>query len=335
MKSKKAALQFPEGLLMYSCVIADILERFAGVETLIMGDVTYGACCVDDFTAKALGCDFMVHYGHSCLVPIDVSQMNMLYVFVDIQIDVDHLVESLKANFKPEEHIILAGTIQFAASLQLAKNKLKNYFKNLTIPQSKPLSHGEVLGCTSPTFLQGDVVIFLADGRFHLESLMIHNPQIPYFYKYDPYNKKLTLESYGHNEMKRMRYDAIEESKKAKKVGLIQGTLGRQGNPNILSHLEEILTERGIPYIIVLLSEIFPWKLSLFQDVDAWVQVACPRLSIDWGYAFEKPLLTPYEAEVAFTSTQWKDVYPMDYYSANSGPWTNYYYTRKKRKKQI
>ena len=37
------------------------------VDTLIMGDVTYGACCVDDFTAAAMGCDFMVHYGHSCL----------------------------------------------------------------------------------------------------------------------------------------------------------------------------------------------------------------------------------------------------------------------------
>lgn len=26
-----------------------------------------------------------------------------------------------------------------------------------------------------------------------------------------------------------------------------------------------------------------------------WVQIACPRLSIDWGEAFSKPLLTPYE----------------------------------------
>ncbi len=42
-------------------------NRFAGVSTIIMGDVTYGACCVDDFTARALGADFMVHYGHSCL----------------------------------------------------------------------------------------------------------------------------------------------------------------------------------------------------------------------------------------------------------------------------
>lgn len=54
--------------------------------------VTYGACCVDDFSARALGADFMVHYGHSCLVPIDVtSGLRMLYVFVDIKFDVQHV----------------------------------------------------------------------------------------------------------------------------------------------------------------------------------------------------------------------------------------------------
>ena len=46
-------LQFPEGLLMYACMISDIIERHVpGATTFIMGDVTYGACCVDDFTAK-------------------------------------------------------------------------------------------------------------------------------------------------------------------------------------------------------------------------------------------------------------------------------------------
>lgn len=38
-------------------------------------------------------------------------------------------------------------------------------------------------------------------------------------------------------------------------------------------------------------------------DVGVWVQVACPRLSIDWGYAFERPLLSPYEAMVALGVT--------------------------------
>ena len=56
-----------------------------------------------------------------------------------------------------------------------------------------------------------------------------------------------------------------------------------------------------------------------------WVQVACPRLSIDWGAACPLPLLTPYEAHVALGLTQWRSVYPMDFYARGSGPWTNYY----------
>ena len=67
---QRVALQFPEGLLLYACIISDIVQRFAGVRVSILGDVTYGACCVDDFTAAKLGTDLLVHYGHSCLVPI-------------------------------------------------------------------------------------------------------------------------------------------------------------------------------------------------------------------------------------------------------------------------
>ena len=64
------SLQFPEGLLMFSTMISDILTEFCDIECLILGDVTYGACCVDDLASKALGCKFIIHYGHSCLVSI-------------------------------------------------------------------------------------------------------------------------------------------------------------------------------------------------------------------------------------------------------------------------
>jgi 2-(3-amino-3-carboxypropyl)histidine synthase len=66
-KIKRVALQMPEGLSMWACALCDILERFTDAEALVLGDVTYGACCVDDYTARALGCDMLVHYGHSCL----------------------------------------------------------------------------------------------------------------------------------------------------------------------------------------------------------------------------------------------------------------------------
>lgn len=65
------------------------------------------------------------------------------------------------------------------------------------------------------------------------------------------------------------------------------------------------------------------------RRVDAWMQIACPRLSIDWGRAFEKPLLTPYECALALEDTQpeWCTTtqvpYPMDFYANDSlGQWT-------------
>ena len=70
-QAKRVALQLPEGLTMFATTLADIIEKHTGADSVIMADVTYGACCVDDYSARALDCELLVHYGHSCLVPID------------------------------------------------------------------------------------------------------------------------------------------------------------------------------------------------------------------------------------------------------------------------
>ncbi|XP_075052790.1 2-(3-amino-3-carboxypropyl)histidine synthase subunit 1 [Mixophyes fleayi] len=321
--AKRVALQMPEGLLMFACAIADIIERFTSAETVVMGDVTYGACCADDYTARALGADFLVHYGHSCLIPIDASRgIQMLYVFVDIKIDTSHFVDTIRFNFSHGASLAFVSTIQFVPALQAAVQALHAEYK-VTIPQSKPLSPGEILGCTSPRLESSvDAVVYLGDGRFHLESVMIANPDTKAF-RYDPYSKVFSREYYNHNVMLKNRGEAISSAAGAKMWGLILGTLGRQGSPKILEHLESRLQALGCRYVRLLLSEIFPNKLKLFPEVEAWVQVACPRLSIDWGTAFPKPLLTPYEASVALKEAEWQKIYPMDFYSNQSlGPWT-------------
>ena len=72
--------------------------------------------------------------------------------------------------------------------MQSIKQYLSDY-SQLVVPQSKPLSPGEVLGCTAPVVAPGtDAIIFVADGRFHLEAIMIANPSVP-AYRYDPYSK--------------------------------------------------------------------------------------------------------------------------------------------------
>jgi 2-(3-amino-3-carboxypropyl)histidine synthase len=336
--AKRVALQFPEGLLLFACPIVDILTRFCGCSCIVMGDVAYGACCVDDIGAKAMGCDLLVHYGHSCLVPVDNCELPVLYVFVDISIDMQHLAATVKANFTHDQRICCVSTIQFIQSAHRLKELLPE-FVHLSLPQAKPLSRGEILGCTSPQLGEGacDALLYIGDGRFHIESIMIANPRIPAF-RYDPYAKVLSRETYDHETMQRVRRQAISTAAKAHVWGIIVGTLGRQGNVSIVNSLVDDLTAAGKDTFVVLLSEIFPSKLALFSDVEAWVQVACPRLSIDWGRAFAVPLLTAYEAKVALGVTQWKETYPMDFYArgeagGSGGSWSNYAVSRTHRLK--
>jgi 2-(3-amino-3-carboxypropyl)histidine synthase len=317
------ALQMPEGLLMFACIISDIFKHFCGCTTIIMGDITYGACCVDDFTAEKLGAGFLIHYGHSCLVPINVTRIPTLYVFVEIQFEVTHLCEVIRKNFKVTDKLALMGTIQFTNMAYAVLELLSGEFTHMTISQAKPLSAGETLGCTAP-LLPSDTtaVIFVADGRFHLEAVMIQNPAIP-AYRYDPYAKVMTREGYDTEKMLAIRLTSIQLAKSCRVFGLILGTLGRQGSPGIFTRLQGILKSKGKVVIPFLMAEINPEKLKKISKIECWVQVACPRLSIDWSAGFSKPILTPYELEVAMESTEWRKVYPMDYYSADGGSWTN------------
>ncbi|KAL5527399.1 hypothetical protein ACEPAG_6190 [Sanghuangporus baumii] len=426
--AKMVALQMPEGLQMFACTIADIIEQFTSALTVIMGDVTYGACCIDDYTAVALGCDMLIHYGHSCLVPIDTTTIKTLYVFVEISIDSRHLLETVRLNLPDDRSLFqeqllsseetrsqlpvgttlgggrhlriegpkqedslplptddalsrtrlptrlaLVSTIQFAAALQRLKEDLSvpvadnhaqsnpSYWTGAyetTIPRVKPLSPGELLGCTAPALQEVDALLYLGDGRFHLESIMIANPSVPAF-RYDPYSKKLTRERYEHEEMRTVRNDAVQKARLTvestfpmemdgrelqntfpaayKPWGVILGTLGRQGNFRQLQAITRQLKQarQPVPYVPILLSELSPAKLALFNPhISTFVQTSCPRLSIDWGYAFDKPLLSPYEAAVALGKMKgWKvkgptdttdqdklDTYPMDFYAAG-GPW--------------
>ena len=357
LKASHIALQMPEGLLLYATVLSDVLRRLAPTlqQVSILGDVTYGACCIDDLGAQALGCQLLVHYGHSCLVPIQHTVLPCLYVFVEITLDVTHLVDCLELTIQEQQHqkrqvtddqddkmkttIYLLGTIQFRHALQQAQELLQQRgYAGTEIPQAKPLSPGEVLGCTSPKLpmenAERSLVCFVADGRFHLESTLISNPHIPLMVRYDPYSKTMTTESYNHEQMKAIRYGAIQQAQSANVFGILVGTLGRQGNPAIVANLQQTLKQHGKRSFLMLVSEITPTKLALFgTKVDAWVQVACPRLSVDWGHNLSSttPVLNPYELLVCLRQTEWKSVYPMDYYAHAGGPWSNYHEQTKHR----
>jgi 2-(3-amino-3-carboxypropyl)histidine synthase len=183
-------------------------------------------------------------------------------------------------------------------------------------------------------------------------------------FRYDPYNRVLTLESYDQVGMRAARRAAISAAAGVQHWGLVLGTLGRQGNPRTAVLLQQHLGDAGKALTTVLLSELSPAKLAAMDDVQAWVQVACPRLSIDWGEGFTKPTLTPFEAMVALGvvpgwweqeeeaaaaagvcgsngsngssggccaggSCKGVGPYPMDYYARGGGDWNSSYHKPK------
>ena len=48
-----------------------------------------------------------------------------------------------------------------------------------------------------------------------------------------------------------------------------------------------------------------------------------------------QPLLTAYEAQVLLKTTEWRDVYPMDFYAKGKDAWTNYHRDAPESKKSI
>lgn len=82
-----------------------------------------------------------------------------------------------------------------------------------------------------------------------------------------------------------------------------------------------------------MISEIFPDQLKLFaNELDLFVQIACPRLSIDWGLNFHKPLLNPYEFFCWIDGIFPEDKYANDFYSNEGGEWSNYFHKQENNK---
>jgi len=353
LNAKKVTLQFPDGLLCYAPLLIDTIQKYTNADCVVLDDVVYGACCIDD---QSIESDLLIHYGHSCLIPITEMLTRVLYVFVDIRIDIDHLYELIVGTFTGKVAII--GTIQFNSSVNKLKRVLNSrqrerhekcmihgiealeeatFLKstqntNLSsrkndpectcvqsiVPQVKPLSPGEVLGCTSPSINGVENVIYIGDGRFHLESAMIKNPHLNY-YKYCPFSRKLTQEFYDFDKMRSIRENEIRRAFDGKSFGVILGSLGRQGNKRIFENVIKKLESYGKYTIFrIVVDEINQRILDNYDFIDAFVQISCPRLSIDWGSCYSKPLLSPFEV---FYSGD----YQMDYYSnEGNAPWKNY-----------
>lgn len=110
------------------------------------------------------------------------------------------------------------------------------------------------------------------------------------------------------------RYYAIERAKDANVVGILVGTLGVSDYLAIIQQLKENIHRAGKRSYVFAMGKLNVPKLANFLEIDIFVLIACPENSLLDSSEFYKPVVTPFEMEVACNKKrEWSEEYVTDF----------------------
>lgn len=134
------------------------------------------------------------------------------------------------------------------------------------------------------------------------------------FCSFDPETMKGRVESISINRALMKRYYAIERAKDANVVGILVGTLGVSDYLAIIQQLKENIHRAGKKSYVFAMGKLNVPKLANFLEIDIFVLIACPENSLLDSSEFYKPVVTPFEMEVACNKKrEWSEEYVTDF----------------------
>jgi len=275
-------LQVPDGMKRKALKIADDLG-----DVLIDCESCFGACDLAIQEAKVLGCDKIVHYGHSKIIDTDIP-----VDYVELRQDYDPL-PILKKHSINERRIGLVSTLQFLDSLEKARKYLEEKGKIVNIGKGK-FNQGQILGCdvSAAKAIEEDVDAFLyiGSGNFHPLGLAMQTEKPVYFL--DVEKGEITV--VDKEKFLKQRYVAVALAKDANRFGILVSVKPGQMNLELAKKIKKKLEEKGKKAYILVFNEIKPEKL-IGLDLDCYINTACPRIAVDNRNEYRKPILNPDE----------------------------------------
>lgn len=338
---EKVALQFPDELLVDSVAVAEEIERNTNAKSYILGDTSYGSCCVDEVAAEHVGADCIVHYGSACLSPS--RRLPLLYIFEQRAVDVEKCASSFRELYPDRHsHIIILCDVNYAHAINGLLALLSPEYPNLVASEivvegEQCYSHGRIKRQDDDARLseQDDGQVIYQFGRqFTLKSgLSVTDCSMFYvgqegatlrnfmmtwnrcsFCSFDPVTAKGQVESISINRALMKRYYAIERAKDANVVGILVGTLGVADYLSIIEQLKETIKRAGKKSYMFAMGKLNVPKLANFLEIDIFVLIACPESSLLDSSEFFKPVVTPFEMEVACNrKREWSEEYVTDF----------------------
>jgi 2-(3-amino-3-carboxypropyl)histidine synthase len=341
------ALQVPEGLKMQALEMMDKIEGDSEAKVILAADPCYGACDLVHDKMRMMGVELVAHMGHSQMNIDSGMPTHFIPVTYDGDPEIDPVLPILArhkaiadarvveaespidlTNEEARERFLdavgrvapltgtklgLVGSIQHLHLLEDYKSRLESAGFAVTIPVggARLTFPGQVLGCN----YSGDDpsighYLFLGSGAFHPIGLVMHTGKP--LALLDPYNGEAGEMSFERIErILRQRMGLIFSVDDAKIFGFLIGEKPGQMRRNLAIRCKRLLEKHGKKGYLLALDHVGP-ELIDFYPVDAFVNTACPRIAIDDAVKYAKPLITPFELEVALGEKQWETGYQFD-----------------------
>ena len=345
--NRLVALQVPEGLKMQALEMMDSIEDGSDAKVILAADPCYGACDLVHDKMKMMGVELVAHMGHSQMnidsgmpthfIPVTydgdpelaavlplleshraIAQSRLESVGEEADID----EETAKERFLDAvgrvapltgARLGLVGSIQHLHLLEDFKSRLEMAGFDVEIPVGgdRLTFPGQVLGCN----YSGDDpsighYMFLGSGDFHPIGLVLHTGKpLAMLVPYSGAATEMSLERI--ERILRHRFGLINSVDDAQTFGILIGEKPGQMRRSLAIRMKRLLEKHGRKGYLLALDHISP-DLIDFYPVDAYVNTACPRIAIDDSVRYAKPLITPYELEVALGEKKWETGYQFD-----------------------
>ena len=293
-KPISVALNGPDGIFpKVQETASNIMKKF-GIPAFILADTTWGTCDLNSNGAKVLGAEILFNIGHTNKLETFENNVVMIDAFDDVPFDsvLPKCIQKLKG-----KTISLITDSQHLHEINNVKNYLEKNGIIVKIGKGKgQLNDGQVFGCEFYPAMETketvDANLFLGQSNFHAAGIALSTKKPTYVL--DPYFNEVRDVTNFAEKLEKKATLKIYKAMEAKVFGVIVGLKEGQFAKVTALKFKKELEEQGKEVQLLALTDITGDRLKNFTGIDAFIQVACPRISTD--NEFDKPMLSTPQA---------------------------------------
>jgi diphthamide biosynthesis protein 2 len=277
------------------------------IRLYILADTSYGSCCVDEIAAEHVDADVVVHYGRSCLSP--TARLPVIYVFTSRPLHTPDVVQTFEETFpEKDEKIILMADITYNLHVaDVGKALLDKGYRNILVP--------EVIHDPSSIIPNRKVEksIDVKDySLFHISDppaalLLTLSSRVREMFIYpttSPSTSPPSIIKANTALQLRRRYALLTSLSTCPIFGILINTLSVKNYLQTVTSLTSLISSAGKKSYIFVVGKVNAAKIANFNEIGGWVVVGCWESSLIESTEFYRPIITPFELELALQNDQ-------------------------------